>query len=609
MRIRSRKQRITLYISIPFLFLLFVIGYLEPGSNSTETQGQLQTKEEVKFDERSVSNIKALAKLYGYVRYFHPSDEVSNVNWNKFLVYGVQEVVHTKNAEELESKLEELFTPIAPTLQIYRANQKPKGMDKKEGSKLIAWQHYGLDMSKITQSGFESKRVISDTYEEILLFDNSVAANTVVNKSLNSELKAQIPIVLYTNEKGTIGSTKESLENLEYLNVMIKYVKHDEKTKYLVNSIIAWNVFQHFYPYFDEVNINWETELDKTLSNILIHSKNTTEFENHLRTMLSKLADGQISALDETKKNYVPFNFDWIENELIVTASESSDIQIGDRILKINNLDSKEFVTQFESEISGSDQWKKYQGLKETITSASDESELTLELERNGSMIDPVKVPYNYFELDDFNRSNKEPLYEVEDGIYYINQTLISDYQFNLHLDELSAAKGIIIDLRGNPEEFEVGKYIISHLIDSPVQSPIIQVPKVIYPDREEMTFETNQFTIDPVRPKFPNKIVYLTYNGTLGSSEMFLHIVKDNQLAEIVGQTTAGASGGVNSIRLLDTQNRVYWTGSKVLKNDGSQHHLIGVKPTITVERTIEGVKQGNDEYIEKALEIIKTK
>ena len=47
-------------------------------------------------------------------------------------------------------------------------------------------------------------------------------------------------------------------------------------------------------------------------------------------------------------------------------------------------------------------------------------------------------------------------------------------------------------------------------------------------------------------------------------------------------------------------------WTGMKVVKLDGSQHHLIGVRPTVSVKRTIQGVREGRDELLEKALEIV---
>jgi C-terminal processing protease CtpA/Prc len=50
----------------------------------------------------------------------------------------------------------------------------------------------------------------------------------------------------------------------------------------------------------------------------------------------------------------------------------------------------------------------------------------------------------------------------------------------------------------------------------------------------------------------------------------------------------------------------RIIWTGMKVLKHDGSQHHLIGIKPTVPVSRTIQGVMAGKDEFLEKAIAII---
>ena len=50
-------------------------------------------------------------------------------------------------------------------------------------------------------------------------------------------------------------------------------------------------------------------------------------------------------------------------------------------------------------------------------------------------------------------------------------------------------------------------------------------------------------------------------------------------------------------------------WTGMKVLKQDGSQHHLVGFKPDYPISRTIKAIKDGRDEYLEKAKEILQEK
>ena len=73
-----------------------------------------------------------------------------------------------------------------------------------------------------------------------------------------------------------------------------------------------------------------------------------------------------------------------------------------------------------------------------------------------------------------------------------------------------------------------------------------------------------------------------------------------------MVGDTTAGTNGNVNFIPLMGGYS-IMWTGMKVLKQDGSQHHLIGYRPDYPVKRTIKAIKENRDEYLEKALEILK--
>ena len=35
----------------------------------------------------TIENLLAFAKLYGYVRYFHPSDAASSIDWERFAVH------------------------------------------------------------------------------------------------------------------------------------------------------------------------------------------------------------------------------------------------------------------------------------------------------------------------------------------------------------------------------------------------------------------------------------------------------------------------------------------------------------------------------------------
>lgn len=58
---------------------------------------------------RGTENVTAFAKLYGYVRYFHPSDESAGVNWNQFVVDNVRRIEKAHDSGELARMLQQMF--------------------------------------------------------------------------------------------------------------------------------------------------------------------------------------------------------------------------------------------------------------------------------------------------------------------------------------------------------------------------------------------------------------------------------------------------------------------------------------------------------------------
>ena len=72
------------------------------------------------------------------------------------------------------------------------------------------------------------------------------------------------------------------------------------------------------------------------------------------------------------------------------------------------------------------------------------------------------------------------------------------------------------------------------------------------------------------------------------------------------MGGPTAGTNGNVNPFRLPGGYT-ISWTGMKTLKHDGSQHHGIGILPTVPAARTRQGVAEGRDEILLRGLEAVK--
>jgi C-terminal processing protease CtpA/Prc len=151
---------------------------------------------------------------------------------------------------------------------------------------------------------------------------------------------------------------------------------------------------------------------------------------------------------------------------------------------------------------------------------------------------------------------------------------------------------------------------IISHLLrQQDTSDSWMQIPKIIYPDRENITgYVCSGWNVKPKEPRIKGKVVFLINARAISYAESVMGYIEHYKLGEIVGQPTAGTNGNVNPFRLPGNFT-ISWTGMKVVKHDGSQQHLIGILPTVPVQRTIKGVMEGRDEYLEKALEIINRK
>lgn len=99
--------------------------------------------------EAKIESLIVFAKVYGYVKYFHPSDEASSIDWNMFALYGAKEVEKCSSKEELIGVLNRLFKPIAPAIKFYEKD-KLENYDfsriaptNTQNFELTYWQHLG----------------------------------------------------------------------------------------------------------------------------------------------------------------------------------------------------------------------------------------------------------------------------------------------------------------------------------------------------------------------------------------------------------------------------------------------------------------------------------
>lgn len=120
--------------------------------------------------DREIKNLTAFAEAYGYVKYFHPSDEANQLDWNAFAVYGADQILQANNDKEAFTKLNGLYKSLAPTARFYLEEDKiPYAEEnlnpqKQNVTKVTYWQHNGVSFGMVEggPSPYKSRRVNVD---------------------------------------------------------------------------------------------------------------------------------------------------------------------------------------------------------------------------------------------------------------------------------------------------------------------------------------------------------------------------------------------------------------------------------------------------------------
>jgi hypothetical protein len=558
--------------------------------------------------EQKIKNLEAFAKVYGYIKYFHPSDETTKIDWVKFSAYGAEKVENCITKQQLASTLTELFSPMAPSVRFVVSNTKPtydlSGIipQNTSGYKLTYWQHFGVSTGTkkfAFKNVYQSFRVNRDTIKG---FDYQAKIEDVFTTEICDGIYCQIPMVLYGDEKSTypkadIRQFKKLAEKIDQFNP-----SSEELSVKQGNVINLYNVIQHFYPYFEVVKVIWDQEFDKALKCCYTDLSK----EDHLITLqkfTAPLKDGHIHFQIEGRTDYFPdISWEWIENKLVITHVSLGEKRYapGDIVTKINGISPEKYFEEVKSRISaGTDS---YLNFRANIMSLSGENNSVLNITVNDKEIDLKRYDLYYY------RENKPECKQIGDGIYYLNMVQLRSANLNKLLPELVKANTIICDARGYPKEGEPD--FICHLLKSDDTTRAwMQVPYFVDPDHKKIIGYGKFNWIQMMKAKKPflgdKKIVYIIDGSAISYAESCLGYIEGYKLATIVGQPSAGTNGNVNAFELLG--GSFSFTGMKVLKHNLTQHHGIGIIPNVYVNKTIQGIKEGRDEFLEKAISIAK--
>lgn len=506
------------------------------------------------------------------------------------------------------------WTPIFinnPGFEGDREGEAPKGWSARSPG-----QNHSFQVTSATaEEGGNSVSIKSRTvtiFGPLPDFEPKPEIGEYISKELGSGLSCIMPVALYGSDEYTYPRTDKN--RLSQLHSAIKKeiskkLTGDDQYVRLADITIAWNIFQHFYPYFDVVKTDWKASLTGALKDAY-RDKTKMDFLKTLRKFTATLDDGHVKVSlrgDDSSTYIAPLKWDLIENKLVITGIYDSTIMgihVGDIV---SELDGVKAETAFNNQVryisAATEGWKRYRILMKMLVGPKD-SKMVLKIERDGKA-QQITIPRSLTRMEHYDASNRDifKYRKIDRDIYYLNLDRISMPEINRLMPELEKARAIICDLRGYPNG---NHYLISHFIKEKEDSLWMGIPRVIFPDFERVTYRKYGWHLRPIEPALKAKLVFITNNRAISYAESYMSYIKEFQLATIVGQPTAGTNGNVNTFT-LPGDYFVNWTGMRVLKHDGSQHHGVGISPHVRVGRTIKGIRDGRDEFLEKAIEIAK--
>jgi len=574
------------------------------------------------LSDQSVGNLIAFTKLYGYVRYFHPSSEAQKIDWDKFAIFGMAKTESASNVNELRNILKDLFLPIAPTLIIYNKNNynadelKEYSPESNDKLKEVIWKHHGYSESG---NGPTNYKLIGENSTDTV-FKNLPVKDKVFRSEIGAGLSVIMPIVLFSDSIGTLprGDTSKVIELL----------KNDDVSKFDINNInryvrfadiaITWNVMQHFYPYFDVIKSDWQAELPRAFKEAAVDTTGI-DFLNTLKKFTAILNDGHneiIYGKSDNKDFYPGLRWEVIQNQLVITEvlDENKDkLKPGDVVTEIDGINAILKLASYDSLVSGATlEWKRVdriasfftfrKGSLEILASGKENSVLKIKvihIDNTVSFVEILREHNSYH-----SKSEHDKIYEIEKGIYYIDMTRCTQEDYSSYRSRLTNSKGIIYDCRGFPQMFDL--YVSDMTCENNVYTFKMYTSLILYPDRKDIEYDAFppvNFTGSVKYLKAP-KIV-ITNSRAISGAESLLLTIKHYKLATIIGEHTAATDGSMNGFTLPGGY-QVIFTGKKFLNYDDSQFHGIGVIPDILISKSIKGVSDERDELLDKAIEVL---
>lgn len=550
-----------------------------------------------------LQNLVAFTKALGYVRFFHPSDEAADADWEQVAQTGARVAEGAASPAELAQCLCGVFGPLAPSAQFRLSPTPPPPTKVPDGAmEMVRWSHTGIELSK--QTPYSSARIYTPLDKQAQDWATLARSTSL---SLGGGVWLHLPRVCYVDkDRHTLpyeAPTKVPVPVSLLPEPTMGIASPEDRATRLAGVLQAWNVIQHFYPNFDLSPVDWPKALKIALQECAV-SVTPDAYLLTMRRMMASLKDAHawVSPLWPAPRPAPGLALTWVGQDLVICGVEDAlkdRLMLGEIVVSVDGVPIGEMVEALAPTLPASTPHG-LRHLEAQFLLQGPPKALDLGIRGTEGTVRSVQVTRRVKGQVLMEPRPNVLTAELRPGIWYVDLERLTRESVAGTLAKVAEAKVIILDMRGYPV-FGAWQELFRHFTDTGMETPSFLTPTPQWPDRKDMTFQRSSWWILPAAPRLKARLIFLTDARAISQAELLLDFVDHYKMGEIVGEATAGADGNVNPFETGGL--RYLWTGMKVNKHDGRPLNGVGILPTVPVARSLVGIREGRDEILDKAL------
>jgi C-terminal processing protease CtpA/Prc len=317
----------------------------------------------------------------------------------------------------------------------------------------------------------------------------------------------------------------------------------------------------------------------------------------------------------------LPVEFRFVEGKLVVTdnrkylATDGEPVfALGDEIISIEGHTPDYFIDRARRYIAASNENALLRDAGRLASYVSGDT-ISVAVNRTGKALnlDIATIPVQEFYANRNEWLKGKTYYELMDdpSIGYMYPAKFKNGDSAVIMERFKDTKAIIIDFRCYPGGFMPFELTAEYFIPDKFQfvdftKPVYHIPGFYQKLGVEQEMRKYGIKWKANKNYYKGMVVVLVNEDTQSSAEYQTMAFQAAPNTIVVGSQTAGADGNV-SLLPLPRNIETRFSGLGVFYTDGTNTQRAGIRIDHYVEPTIEGIRQGRDEVLEKALEIIK--